>query len=322
MYNAVNTAYSVLIRRTLDVGGCRASVVSVTPLKGFDNEVFLVETSEEANRRSVVRLSRPGEKAFPEVRAELEFINVLASAGVKVAKALGEPADLGRSVGAWLEFVAGRQALTARELSSQVTYELGRVMGQMHTAAERVPSSTASARPAWWETQCFRLDYLSGVALPEVLADIQQYIEEVRQLSSGELLVHGDLGPRNVIIGSELHVIDFDDSCRAEPEFDLAVLLVRLFTNGNAVATDVDRTVPLLISGYRSVRSQRLNIGQLDHYARLILLQGAIAACRRPGCPGLTAPQALAQAWTAIGGVRRMPEMLQRAVERAAKELA
>jgi Ser/Thr protein kinase RdoA (MazF antagonist) len=207
-------------------------------------------------------------------------------------------------------------------LTTDTAADLGRVMGQLHVAAESFPDVIARDRPAWWEAEYFRLDVLADVATPDVTADLRRYIDEVRGHATREVLVHGDLGPGNVIIGSELHVIDFDDACRAEPEYDMAVTLVRLFADGGLSVSDIGRLVPSLVAGYRSACPHLLDPMQVERYARVLLLQAAVAACRRPGCPGLTAAEALARAWSAISGPREMPRVLALAVERVTLDLS
>jgi Ser/Thr protein kinase RdoA (MazF antagonist) len=305
-----------LIQRVLDAEGRGALARGATSLTTFENDVYLVETSDPAQDPSVVRISRPGARTLSEVRAELDFVRFLAAAGVDVAQPLGEAVPLDDRVGARFRYVPGSQVSQAEHADGPTAFELGRVMGLMHRVAGDLPADVAEARPVWTEAASLRLDVLEAVARRGMLAEIRAYVRHVGE-QAGELLVHGDLALGNVILTSPMTVIDFDDACRAEPEFDFAVVLIRLFTMGDATGEDVERLVPQLVAGYRSGFSRPLDPDRLDHYARILLLQSAVAASLHPGCPGLTAPDAMARAWAAIGGRRTLPELLGLAVARA-----
>jgi Ser/Thr protein kinase RdoA (MazF antagonist) len=268
------------VERALALWGLAAMPVRF--IAGRENRVYRVSTPQGD---FALRLKRPGYRSDAELLAELQWLEAMYAAGVKVPRP--QPALSGsllETIGAqrvdmigWLPGTPlGRsRAPLALADAPRVFRKLGAAMADLHEACDRW------VKPAGFERCAWDIEGLVGDAPvwgafwnnPTLDAETRALFETFRDIARKDLdrlaegldygLIHADLVRENVLVdGQELRIIDFDDGGWGFRMFDVATAL---FKNRHEPGYDTLKTA--LLSGYRSRRP--LDTTALDLFVAL-----------------------------------------------------
>lgn len=213
-------------------------------IKATSRDVYHVDSQQGA---SVLIVYRHGRRTAAEITAELDLLDHLDAQGLAVAPAIrtltGESlvplaAPEGARYAVLFRFVQG--VPMSRSPSTDIVRRLGRLVAGMHAATDswHVGTGCINARPALdasllIDRSLARIEALAPVQAND-LADLQQVADALRQYllslpraTPGYGLIHGDIIPNNVLIGSggELTLLDFDFCGPGWRSFDLATYL-------------------------------------------------------------------------------------------------
>jgi len=212
-----------------------------------------------------VRLSRTSARTPEQVKAEVAWVQELASVGVSVANP--EPWAGGESVAlleaSWLPEprLAVRfgwsRGTVARRPSEAQWHSIGALMAQLHdhTAnrldigqgrwnVDELVGNSGTEEEALEDARLCLGDVAAGA-----LSRVRAAYHELRPKLGPVQLLHGDLHQLNVLWQDmQPTLVDFDDCGWAPPVYDLAVPIAEFRDNGN-VAQEA-----ALLAGYASVR--------------------------------------------------------------------
>lgn len=225
-------------------------------LKYRENAVFQVH--DHGGRPSVLRLHRPGYVSDEALAAELEWMNHLTQKGLPVpapiptvAGVLFVKADQGglpaqnADLVSWLvgePLGASGVAFSHSPDRLQILfYSLGRAMARLHAVSDAWSTGRSIARPHWNADGFVGEQPLWGRfwEAPGIGPSEQHRLSVLREALAGRLqatasqggdygLIHADLVRENVLVsGTEVRLIDFDDSGYGWRLFDLATTLFR-----------------------------------------------------------------------------------------------
>lgn len=188
------------------------------------------------------------------------FVVKRARARLLVAAEWHAPIDRGAAEEAWLTFVAGavpgcvprvlavdeesfaialeyldaaeyrnwKTELMAGRVDVGVAAALGSTLGRIHAVSSGTPGLPAQfANQELFES--LRIEpYLlrTAEAVPEAAAALEAVIAGLRE--PGRALVHGDLSPKNILIGSAPVILDAECATWGDPAFDAAFCLTHL----------------------------------------------------------------------------------------------
>lgn len=217
-----------------------------------------------------LRLHRPGLRDHSQVHAELAWMQAMTKVGIPV------PAPLPSTSGSLLEVVDGVRfsllrwidgeplgrggRLVRRAGAEAALAELGRQMALLHQATEAWIPPLGFNRPAWDMAGLVGEQPLWGrfwdrAELTETQVDLLsrariRAAEKLAALAPPLRLIHADLIPDNVLLGSDgsVHLIDFDDCGWGFREFELATTISRLER-----AEHPEPLIGALLSGYAAV---------------------------------------------------------------------
>jgi 5-methylthioribose kinase len=127
-------------------------------------------------------------------------------------------------------WVTWKDELLAGRVDDDVARQVGRLVGTWHRATSNDPGVVARFDQPLAFTQ-LRVDpYYRTVAsrCPDVAAPVHAAADAM--LAHRECLVHGDLSPKNVLVGDgRVWIIDFEVAHLGDPAFDVAFLLSHLW---------------------------------------------------------------------------------------------
>jgi len=209
----------------------------ITLIAARENQVYRVDTSDGP---VALRLHRPGYRSDDEIRSELLWMDRLAEVGLAVPKSI-EAIDgscvqrfegVVVSVLTWLDGTPFSKV----SLTTDLYFELGCVLAQMHQAVDEWKLPEGFTRPTWnlvGEQPTWDRFWENPLLTPEQsqqLLDFRHYaactIAALNTLDEG--LIHADLIPDNVLTGGkQLQLIDFDDGGFGPRLFDLATITHR-----------------------------------------------------------------------------------------------
>lgn len=237
------------------------------PLKHWNNTTFAVQAGA---RRLVLRLNRPGFQDAVAIHSELQWLQALANAGLRVpepvpaadgrlvvkASAAGVPEARDCALFAWLP---GR--FLDRRLGMAQLEAVGRFAGQLHSAPF---APTPDFARKHWDLHTLLggdpgidrqgIEVHLGAGDRQVIAAVRARLEQAfAALGRGPEawgLIHADLHPGNLLFSREgVGAIDFDDCGWGCFAYELAVTLSELRARP---------AYPLLrqalLRGYRQVR--------------------------------------------------------------------
>jgi aminoglycoside phosphotransferase (APT) family kinase protein len=194
--------------------------------EGWDNSVWLVE------ERWAFRFPRR-EIAIPGVERELVVLPILGpllSVPIPIPNFVGRPSELYRWPFFGAPLLPGRELADARLAANDrvsLGAQLGRFLRALHNAdvdtALPIDPNRRADMPARVEVARGWLEEL-GIERDEA----ERLFEDALQLrpADGEVVVHGDLHVRHVLVdkGALSGVIDWGDVCRADPCVDLTLV--------------------------------------------------------------------------------------------------
>jgi Ser/Thr protein kinase RdoA (MazF antagonist) len=256
------------VERALALWGLAAMPVRF--IAGRENRVYRVSTPQGD---FALRLKRPGYRSDAELLAELQWLEAMYAAGVKVPRP--QPALSGsllETIGAqrvdmigWLPGTPlGRsRAPLALADAPRVFRKLGAAMADLHEACD------SWIKPAGFQRCAWDIEGLLGDAPlwgafwknPTLDAETRTLFETFRDFARKDLdrlaegldygLIHADLVRENVLVdGQQLRMIDFDDGGWGFRLFDVATALFK-----NRQEPGYDRLKTALLAGYRSRRA-------------------------------------------------------------------
>lgn len=209
-----------------------------TPLTGgVSSDIWKVETPERVLciKRALAKLKVAADWEAPVSRnaAEWEWLNYAAA---QVPQAVPKPLAHDPDAGLFaMEFLAAdqhpvwKQQLLDGQIEPSVARELGAVIGRLHHTSRH--SADLAQRFATDETfEALRLDgYLKATAIrhPQLASRLLALAE--RTGSTHTALVHGDVSPKNILVGPNGPVLlDAECAWYGDPAFDVAFLLNHL----------------------------------------------------------------------------------------------
>ncbi len=274
-----------------------------------ENTVFRVETSAGPH---ALRLHRPGYHSDAALRSELDWMAMLASAGMQVPApavaadgaclvTLRDPARRA-SLLSWLPgkpMGETRQPLAFAGLARTALFQqIGAQMARMHALADGWNLPAGFARPTWDSEGLigdtpFWGPFWAIDASPEDLALLHSVRSRARPALARYVaegadygLIHADLVRENVLVDADhLHFIDFDDCGFGFRMFDIATTLLK-----NLDEPDADALQAALLHGYTQIRPLRpADLAMLDLFVVLRSLTYLGWAQSRPNDPGIKA---------------------------------
>lgn len=275
-----------------------------------ENTVFRVQTTTGLQ---ALRLHRPGYHSAAALRSELDWMAMLAQAGMQV------PIPTAARNGGFLVTLEGATPRMASLLSwlpgapmgetklplafegasrQSLFHNLGRQMALMHQLADRWTLPDGFQRPVWdadglvgenpvWGP--FWLGKASGhdrVLLMRLREKAQKALADYHRQGADIGLIHADLVRENVLVeGSTLRFIDFDDCGFGFRLFDIATTLLK-----NIDEPDAPELEAALLAGYQSVRRiGAVDLAMLPLFIVLRALSYLGWAHARPDDPGIDA---------------------------------
>lgn len=243
---------------------------TVALIAARENSVYRVD---HVSGSFALRLHRPGYRTDEQLNAELDWMAVIARAGLSV------PTPMASLNGPYLQRVDGVQVdvlgwLTGQTLDralpkldpgarAQVFQTLGQTMADLHRASDAWPGGASCARPSW------NADGLLGDRPlwdrfwdnPGLTPAQRAVFHAFRLRARADLdslgasldygLIHADMVPTNVMHhNGALHIIDFDDGGFGYRLFDVATALFKLRN-----APDYPALKAALLAGYHSRRT-------------------------------------------------------------------
>lgn len=257
-----------------------------------ENSVFKVQTT---GGLAALRVHRHGYHSKAAIQSEMQWMAHLASQGLLVPTPIAnKQQDLLSEItwdnkiyvvdlltwldGAQLGNSTGPLAFSQKELQ-RIFFNLGSCIARMHEISDAWKIPEGFTRHAW-----DRDGFLSEQAfwgnfweVGEITAEDRHLLLQAREKAGAELealrragadygLIHADFVRQNILVmGSDVSVIDFDDSGFGFRMYDFATALVK---NRNEPHYDVIKSS--LFDGYRSLRRlSQLNENSLDLFLAL-----------------------------------------------------
>jgi aminoglycoside phosphotransferase (APT) family kinase protein len=248
-------------------GVVRADDARLVPLTGgVSCEIYLVEDGVErfVVKRALAKLKVKADW-FADVgrnRYEWEFIRYVARFLPAVVPALRHCSATGNYFAMEYlgeEFQNWKQALLAGDANSERAVQAGSLLAEIH----RHSAGDAEARSLFDTTSNFfqlRIEpYLlaTGAKHPDLRTLFEG--EAARLEAARECLVHGDFGPKNILVSPERMVLlDCEVAWYGDPAFDLAFMLNHFFLKALRHApheVGMRRMVDAFWSTYQAVRT-------------------------------------------------------------------
>jgi Ser/Thr protein kinase RdoA (MazF antagonist) len=305
----------VPLRQSLGDWGFSAAA-RLTLLNVSENTVFL---AEEAGRRLVLRVHRPGYHQPQEITSELAWI-----AALRAARVLETPAPVPGTDGRLLRrlrlgdtehsvvafaHVPGRSPEPQEDLTGWFT-RLGTITARLHAHARHWTRPDAFRRKHWtvetmlgshghwgdWR-QARGLSAAGEALLSRAAAALGMVLAGYGTAPDRFGLIHGDLRLANLLVddvsvdGDRLHVIDFDDCGFGWFLYDFAAA-VSFFED----APTVPALMAAWVEGYR--RFGTLSAEDIGVLPALILLRRMLLLAWVASHPEAPTAQAMGQAYT------------------------
>ncbi len=255
-----------------DINGAKLELI-----KHRENAVFCVE---QDGFKGALRLHRHGYHSDDELRSELQWIQALSNAGVKVPdiipatsgelfvnhRADGLPGEIQIDLFEWIggDQLGSVEEGVADEAEVEATYlAIGELAARVHNQAtswtlpqgftrhEWDAAGLAGETPFWgrfWELEAASNSEAELLARgrDRVFAELSDLPKSPDSYS----MIHADFAPENVLVdGNDVRLIDFDDAGFGWHLFELATSLY--FIQGEQY---FDRARQALITGYRKHR--------------------------------------------------------------------
>lgn len=257
------TAPDALLARLQERGVVSAAARAVTLPGGVSNDVYALH---DGSARYVVKHPLAQLRVPTEWRADTDRVvregMALRIFGELTPESVPEVIDLdaeGRILTlehappTWFDW---REALLdERAAEPWIAAEIGRVVATWHRATingERVPSEL-SDREGFHQLRIEPFHRRVAERHPELRAAIEELID---QLCTPTCLVHGDLSPKNILVGQQkLWILDAEVAHLGDPVFDLAFMHTHLLMKSIArpsLRAALARCASALDASYRS----------------------------------------------------------------------
>lgn len=253
------------------------SGASLDLIKHRENAVFKVEKD---GVRTALRIHRHGYHTDDELRSELQWMQALSDAGIKVPKIIpsdsgelfidyyadGLPGELQIDLFEWIdgEQVGSVEGGVADETEVDRTFGiLGELAGRVHNQAVSWTLPDGFVRHAWdaeglagdkpfwgrfWEIEAASKDQTD--LLRRGRDRVYRELSELAKSPGKYSMIHADFAAENIMVdGDDIRLIDFDDAGFGWHLFELVTAL--FFIRGE---TYFDRAQDALIAGYRKHR--------------------------------------------------------------------
>lgn len=210
----------------------------------------------------VLRFNHASERTAEAIQTELDYVNALAAAGVRVAKPIRSSA--GRYVGSIatmhgifhtvvFEALPGKQ-IDLEELTPDQFVRWGQALGELHNAAAHY---TKPGRPTWQDRLTFIAETLPAeeTLMRQVLARLTHELGQLPISDQNFGLIHYDFELDNLVwAGEQPGIIDFDDSAWYWFVADISLALSDLFGDSTSKVDFQNEAYLRFIQGYRTVR--------------------------------------------------------------------
>ena len=225
-------------RALRELGLAGAGAIVGTPLTGgVSSDIWLIQTAQGpvCAKRALAKLRVAADWRAPieRNRYEARWMRVACAAQEGCApRVLGQHPALGVLVMDYLPpaaFALWKQRLRDGHADVATAQEVGRVLGKIHAYSARRPELAAE-----FDTDRIFLDirlepYLLATARrhPDLAARLEHLVDVTR--SQRVALVHGDVSPKNILIGASGPVfLDAECAWWGDPAFDIAFCLNHL----------------------------------------------------------------------------------------------
>jgi len=145
--------------------------------------------------------------------------------------------------------------LMSGQVSIVTAARVGELLGRLHTrsAAQRNYASEFANRQYFEELRIEPFFNRIAQRNPDIAASVADAITALR--SQGEVLVHGDYSPKNLLVdGAEVVILDLEVAHWGNPRFDVAFCLAHLFLKGFHQRAQAERfasAARALVAAYR-----------------------------------------------------------------------
>ncbi len=239
MSAAAETEVTVEIAQALrELGIVGADAIIGTPLTGgVSSDIWLIQTAQGpvCAKRALAKLRVAADWRAPieRNRYEARWMGVASEAQAGCApRVLGQHPSLGVLVMEYLPPAAyglWKQKLRDGHADAATAAEIGRVLGKIHCHSARRPELAAE-----FDTDKIFFDirlepYLLATARkhPDLASRLEHLVDVTR--SHRVALVHGDVSPKNILIGASGPVfLDAECAWWGDPAFDIAFCLNHL----------------------------------------------------------------------------------------------
>ena len=223
----------------------------------------------------IVRCSPPGWRSVEQIDFEVELLDVLASAGLSVCKALSIEGRLITALhlkeSVWLTVVfqkAKGKALWEGSPKEGTVREVGKYIGTLHTAGSPLIHRAASQREFSESDQRLLSDTGDGVLIRKGY-EISNALSKMSHSKSDYGLVHADIHSGNVFVeDTTVTLIDFDNVRLGWYFSDLLNLLYEFQMNQSGNAATL---AAALYAGYAEIAS----LGQMGQELIELLIREA-----------------------------------------------
>lgn len=247
-------------------------------IKHRENAVFRVESDEF---QAALRMHRQGYHTDDELRSELQWMQALGSAGIRVPEAMrttsgewfakqpvdGLPDALQVDLWHWIdgEQLGSVEEGVANEAEVESTYRtLGELAARVHNQAASWDLPEGFTRHAWdadglagespfwgrfWEIEAANAEQRGLLA--RARESIHRDLSALPKTTDTYSMIHADFAAENIMVDDDgVRLIDFDDAGFGWHLFELVTALI--FIRGEEY---FDRAERALIEGYRKHRS-------------------------------------------------------------------
>jgi amicoumacin kinase len=247
-------------------------LTSACALWGVENKLTLIRGNENwvyclGETEYIFRFTNKYHRDFPELAAEIHWIQFLEESGCRVAAAIPSssqllihqlPEDWSVSV---FQRAPGKRLSTDSDFNEQIFFNWGKLIGKMHKLTPSYQPIT-STRHHWDQDEGFKISQNALLEAdpqhPMVIAfsDLIRQLQELPRTPDGYGLIHADLHHGNFFVDdqNELTAFDFDDSHYGWFVNDIAVIFASLDLSQRmgGLTSNMEHFLPIFMQGYKT----------------------------------------------------------------------